>query len=163
MALSRISLAASAGDCGIRDHPLHFAGFDFVLRDAAGLAGMSFDHRRSAALQLPGATRRHQDVTIIAIEAVHQLHKRSPASSGATRAYIRNESKIGFNRSRILRRRQPSARVMLPAFAALGWPPERCQRSASKIARNAATESSSAIVDQNIVVLLSTAQSPGRP
>jgi hypothetical protein len=54
--------------------PLHFAGFDLILRDAARLAGMGLDHGRGSALWLACTPRRHQNVSIVTVEPVHQLH-----------------------------------------------------------------------------------------
>jgi hypothetical protein len=58
--------------------PFHFAGADFVLRDTAGFAGIGLNHRRSSGLELAGAPRGDQNVSIIAIEAFDQLHGFSP-------------------------------------------------------------------------------------
>src|SRR5271170_8134488 len=58
----------------LRDDPLHLASLDFVLRDAAGFAGVSFDDRRRTALQLPCAASGYQNVSIVAVEPFNQLH-----------------------------------------------------------------------------------------
>src|SRR5580704_7754954 len=59
--------------------PLHLAGADFILRDAARLAGISVHHRRCARLELPRTPRRYQYVPVVAVEAFNQLHLGSPS------------------------------------------------------------------------------------
>src|SRR5260370_42509556 len=59
---------------GFGNDPFDLARLDLVLCDAAGFARMCLDHRRRSTLQLPGTTRRDQNVPIIAIETVNQLH-----------------------------------------------------------------------------------------
>src|SRR5215469_6389132 len=59
---------------GLGDDPFHFPGLNFILRDSAGLAGMRLNHRRRPALQLPGSPGCDQDIAIIAVETVNQLH-----------------------------------------------------------------------------------------
>jgi len=63
-----------------RNDPFHFAGTDFILRDAARFTGTGFDYRRSAALELAGPASGHEDVAIVAVEAFDQLHNYSPAA-----------------------------------------------------------------------------------
>jgi len=54
---------------------LDFAGVNFLLGDLARLAGMRFHQRRSAAGELAGAAGGHQNITIVAVKSVFQLHK----------------------------------------------------------------------------------------
>jgi hypothetical protein len=65
---------------GFRNDPFHFAGPDFILRDAARFTGTGFNYRRSAALELASPSSGHEDVAIVAIEAFDQLHNYSPAA-----------------------------------------------------------------------------------
>src|SRR6476659_719551 len=53
---------------------LYLAGIDFLLCDLAGLAGASRHQCRGAAGNLARAARSHQDVTVIAVKSVFQLH-----------------------------------------------------------------------------------------
>src|SRR5690349_3685119 len=62
------------GGAGFRNLPLHLAGADLVLRDAAGLAGIGVDHGWRTGLELPRTPRRDQDVSVVAIKAFDQLH-----------------------------------------------------------------------------------------
>src|ERR1700686_1694566 len=66
------------GGTRFRNLPLHLAGTNFILRDAAGLAGICIDHRRRTGLELPRPPRCHQNVSVIAIKAFDQLHWDSP-------------------------------------------------------------------------------------
>src|SRR5580658_8732293 len=61
--------------------PLHFAGANFILRDAARLAGTGVDHGRCAGLELPRASSCHQNIAVVAVEAFDQLHGDSPLNS----------------------------------------------------------------------------------
>src|SRR5437879_7364220 len=70
------------GAPGLWDFPLHLARPDFILRNAAGLAGIGVDHRRGARLQLARPPRRHQNVAVVAVEAFNHLHGGSPLKSG---------------------------------------------------------------------------------
>src|ERR1700756_4819861 len=68
-----------AGDlsCGLGnfgDDPFHLPGTDFVLGDAARLAGTGLYDRRRATLELAGPAGGHQDIAIVAVEAFDQLH-----------------------------------------------------------------------------------------
>src|SRR5207248_7141498 len=65
----------------LRNYPFHFASLDLILSDAARLAGMGFNHWRRSALQLACTPRRHQDVPVIAVKSVHQLHCVLPCRS----------------------------------------------------------------------------------
>src|SRR5256885_15240915 len=67
-----------SGRTSVRNLPLYFAGADFVLRDAARFTGVGVDHRRGAGLELPRAPRCHQDVAIVAVKSLDQLHCDSP-------------------------------------------------------------------------------------
>jgi hypothetical protein len=60
-----------SGAARFRDFPFHLAGADFILRDAAGFAGICLYHGRSARLQLPGAPGGDQNVAIVAVEAIN--------------------------------------------------------------------------------------------
>src|SRR5215469_14271921 len=60
------------------DHPLHLARPDFILGDAAGLAGNGVNHRRCPALQLSSPPGGDQDIAVVAVETVHQLHRIPP-------------------------------------------------------------------------------------
>src|ERR1017187_432820 len=64
--------------------PLHLAGINFLLRDAAGLAGVRLHHRMRATLQLAGPPGGDQYIAILAIESIIQLHRslRLAASTG---------------------------------------------------------------------------------
>jgi len=73
------------GSLSFRNHPLHLAGFDLILCDAARFARKGLDHWRRPALQLARTTRRHQNVPVIAVEAVDQLHWILPALLPASR------------------------------------------------------------------------------
>src|SRR5579859_570171 len=63
---------------GFGNLPLHLAGANFILRDAAGLAGIGVDHGRGAGLELPRAPCRHQNVSVVAVKTFDQLHGSSP-------------------------------------------------------------------------------------
>src|ERR1700724_2316003 len=63
-----------SGAARFRDFPFHLAGADFILRDAAGFAGICLYHRRSARMQLPGALGGDQNVAIVAVKAFNQFH-----------------------------------------------------------------------------------------
>src|SRR6201981_1039542 len=68
-----------AGDlsCGLGnfgDAPFHLPGTDFVLGDAARLAGTGLYDRRRATLELAGPAGGHEDIAIVAVEAFDQLH-----------------------------------------------------------------------------------------
>jgi hypothetical protein len=62
------------GAARFRDLPLHFAGADFILRDAAGFAGIGLHYRRRSRLQLASAPGGDQNVAIVAVEAFDQFH-----------------------------------------------------------------------------------------
>jgi hypothetical protein len=66
------SLLGSAASFG--NFPFHFAGADLVLRNAAGLAGISIDDWWGAGLELPRTPRCDQDIAIVTVEAFDQLH-----------------------------------------------------------------------------------------
>ena len=68
---------------GLRNFPLHLSGANFILRDAAGLAGICVDHRRGALLHLPRPPCCHQDVSVVAVKAFDQLHWDSPLKTGS--------------------------------------------------------------------------------
>src|SRR5258708_38073674 len=70
------------GTASFRDLPLLFACADFILRDTARFAGIGLNHRRSAGLQLPGATGGDQNVAIVTVEAFDQFHGFSPPGTG---------------------------------------------------------------------------------
>src|ERR1700685_3564122 len=72
------------GGASFRNLPLYLAGTDFVLRDAAGLARIRVDHRRRARLELPRPPRRHQDVSIVAVQAFDPLYWDSPLKPGSS-------------------------------------------------------------------------------
>src|SRR5580692_1683424 len=76
-----------------RDHPFHFAGLDFILRNSAGFAGVSFDDRRRTALQLSCAASGYQDVSIVAVEPFNQLHCFLPVASVRPRS-LRSQTKL---------------------------------------------------------------------
>src|SRR5579862_7360390 len=68
-----------AGDFGratrhFGDHPLHLAGPDLILGDAARLAGGGLDRWRRSTLELPCTPRGHQDVPVIAVKPFDQFH-----------------------------------------------------------------------------------------
>src|ERR1700689_5258476 len=65
-----------------RNLPLHLARADFILRDAARLAGVGLHHRWGSGLQLAGAPRGDQNITIVAVEAFDQFHGLSPLQLG---------------------------------------------------------------------------------
>lgn len=54
-----------------RNHPLYLTGPNFILRNAAGLAGTGFNDGRRSTLQLPGAPCRYEDVPVVTVEAIH--------------------------------------------------------------------------------------------
>jgi hypothetical protein len=66
------------GAAGFGDFPFDLAGADFILRNAAGLAGVSLNHRGRSGLQLAGAPGGDQNVAIVAVEAFDQFHRLSP-------------------------------------------------------------------------------------
>src|SRR5579871_2492515 len=76
LAQSLIDVLGGLLGCGpsFGDFPFHFAGADFILRDAARLAGTGIDDGRCAGLELAGATGCDQDVPVIAVETFDQLH-----------------------------------------------------------------------------------------
>src|SRR5579864_6912563 len=76
-------LGLLGGGAGFGNFPLHFAGADFILCDAAGLAGIRVDDRRRTGLQLSRSPRCHQDVSIVAVKAFDQLHWDSPLKTGS--------------------------------------------------------------------------------
>src|ERR1035441_4610243 len=86
------------GAPGFRNLPLHFAGADFILRDAAGLAGIGVDHRRRTGLKLARAPRCHQNVSVVAVKAFDQLHWDSP-SKNRFEVYQCRTSSNAFNRT----------------------------------------------------------------
>src|ERR1700675_1111589 len=98
------------GGLGIADHIRHLARYHLVLRDAAGLPRVGAHQRPGAAPEPPGAPRRHQDVAIVAVESVHQLHFRYleglPRPVGAESA---KEARMGSSLLRILSWRHSSA------------------------------------------------------
>ena len=63
---------------GFGDLPFNLACADFVLRDAAGFAGVSLDYRRGSGLQLAGAPCGDKNITVVAVEALDQFHGFSP-------------------------------------------------------------------------------------
>jgi hypothetical protein len=65
-------LRSGLGNFG--DDPFHLPGTDFVLGDAARLAGTGLYDRRRATLELAGPTGGHEDIAIVAVEAFDQLH-----------------------------------------------------------------------------------------
>src|ERR1700724_2977975 len=71
------------GSSRFRNLPLHLAGTNFILRDAAGLAGICVDHGRCTRLQLPRPPCCHQNVSVVAVKAFDQLHWDSPLKTGA--------------------------------------------------------------------------------
>jgi hypothetical protein len=71
-----------SGAARFRDFPFHLASADFILRDAAGFAGICLYHRRSARLQLSGAPGGDQNVAIVAVEAFNQFHGLFPPVTG---------------------------------------------------------------------------------
>src|SRR5215475_9944681 len=75
-----------------RDQPFNFAGLDFILCDATGLARTGIDHRWSSTLQLPRPPCRYQDIAIVAVKTFDELHELSPGTS--TPCW--NESRIGL-------------------------------------------------------------------
>jgi hypothetical protein len=64
----------NGGSGNFWNHPLHLAGFNFILRDAAWFARGCLDYWRRATLQLARSARRYQDVPIIAVKPFYQLH-----------------------------------------------------------------------------------------
>src|SRR5215469_4279801 len=58
----------------VRNDPLDLAGADLILRDATGFAGTGFNHGRGAVLKLPGTPGCDQNVAIVAVEPIDQLH-----------------------------------------------------------------------------------------
>src|ERR1700693_1104381 len=70
------------GAARFRNLPLHLARADFVLRNAAGFAGIGLNHRRGSGLPLAGAAGRDQNIAIVAVEAFDQFHGLSPLHTG---------------------------------------------------------------------------------
>src|ERR1035441_11123359 len=56
--------------------PLHLARIDFLLRDAAGLAGVRLHHRMRATLQLAGPPGGGQHLAIIALSSLNPPEQR---------------------------------------------------------------------------------------
>src|SRR5205807_1789652 len=137
-----------------RDNPLHLAGLDFILGDAARLTGVRVDHGWGSALELASAARRHQNVPVIAVETVHQLHGfLSPELDRAVQAALKiycppetgvvtNDARMGLTRSRTLCSLCRSAIWRFLDSPVEGVFPERRNLSASTIALSASTESS---------------------
>src|ERR1700680_3814966 len=67
-----------SGGSRFRNLPLHLAGTNFILRDAARLGGICVDHGRRTGLKLPRPPCCHQNVSVIAVKAFDQLHWDSP-------------------------------------------------------------------------------------
>src|SRR5690349_693370 len=61
---------------------LDLAGRNLFLRNLAGLAGAGSDQRRRSACELAGATRCHQNITIVAVKSFFQLHDSLPLYLG---------------------------------------------------------------------------------
>src|SRR5512146_2281529 len=57
-----------------RDEPLDLARLDFVLGNAAWLAGIGADDGARSGLELARTASRDQDVAVVAVEAFDQLH-----------------------------------------------------------------------------------------
>src|SRR5215468_2828660 len=53
---------------------LHFAGGDLLPRYSASLASVGFNQRRRSAGNLARPAGGHQNVTVIAVKSIHQLH-----------------------------------------------------------------------------------------
>src|SRR6476646_6842550 len=62
------------GAAGLGHLPFHLARADFILRNAAWLAGTGIDHRGRTGLQLPRTPCCHKDVPVVAVKAFDQLH-----------------------------------------------------------------------------------------
>src|ERR1700757_3352847 len=74
---SWIESLAGALRCGLGnfgDDPFHLPGTDFVLGDAARLAGTGLYDRRRATLELAGPAGGHEDIAVVAVEALGSLH-----------------------------------------------------------------------------------------
>src|SRR5580704_5381671 len=85
------------GGAGFRNLPLHLAGTDFILRNAARLARVCVDHWRCPRLQLPRPSCCHQDVSVVAVKAFDQLHWDSP--SHQVRLNVCRTSNNAFHRT----------------------------------------------------------------
>src|SRR5438874_8956282 len=69
--------------------PLHFAGGDLFLGNAASLARVVLFHQRARPrLDLAGAARSHQHVTVIAVKTIHQLHRDIPRIPALRRSLL---------------------------------------------------------------------------
>src|SRR6266702_703379 len=85
-----VRLIGDDGSTGIFDQGLddgdvllhigNLAGIDLVLRDAAGLVGLTGDEGLGATLQLAGTTCGHKNLAVVRVELSLNLH-RSPRQS----------------------------------------------------------------------------------
>jgi hypothetical protein len=60
---------------------LHLSGIDLFLSNTAGFVGVGADQWGSARLELPRAPRRHEYVSVIAVETIDQVHALPPIIS----------------------------------------------------------------------------------
>ena len=60
---------------------LYLAGVDLLLGNPAGLTGMCINQRKGTGLNLPRTPRCYQNVPVIAIETILQIHALHPVLS----------------------------------------------------------------------------------
>src|SRR5437899_8218747 len=82
------------GSRHFRNDPLHFACLDFILCDPARLARMGIDNGRRSTLELAGTPRRDQDVPIVAVETINQLHLILPCITARWQPYLRRTVRL---------------------------------------------------------------------
>jgi len=63
------------GGTNVGNFPFHLTRANFVLGNAARLAGTGIDYRRCARLELPRAPRRYKNISVVAVKTLDQLHK----------------------------------------------------------------------------------------
>src|SRR5450432_3504521 len=62
----------------VRFNELHFTSINFFLRDLADFSCSGLHQSGSATGELAGAPGSHQDITVIAVKTIFQLHDQSP-------------------------------------------------------------------------------------